>query len=48
MGVSGLCPPLCNWSDLSDGTYSIADVMRFNITIDELIAARDAALQNAP
>ncbi len=44
--VSGgvICPPLCKWSDLIDGTYSIADVMRFNITMDELSASRQAMI----
>ena len=48
VGIDGLCPPLCKWVDLMDGTYSIADVMRFNITMDELTNAREAARQNAP
>ncbi len=43
VGIDKLCPPLCKWSDLTDGTYTLADVMRFNIAMDELVAAREAA-----
>ena len=36
-GVEGVCPPLCKWHELHDGTYTLADVERFNITIAELV-----------
>ena len=39
VGVVGLCPPLCTFKELNDGTYSLGDVVRFHIVIDELIAA---------
>lgn len=43
VGIDGLCPPLCRYSDLQDGTYTIADVERFNVTMDELIDLRSSA-----
>ena len=46
VGVTNLCPPLCTWSQLQDGTYSIADVMRFNITLDEMIRAAESVKSN--
>lgn len=42
VGVVGLCPPLCTWAELNDGTYSLGDVIRFHIVIDELLAAHKA------
>ena len=42
VGVKDICPPLCKWSDLIDGTYSLADVEMFNQTISELIDAMNA------
>jgi len=42
VGIAGLCPPLCTWKELNDGTYSIGDVVRFHIAIDELLAAHKA------
>lgn len=33
VGEPGVCPPLCRWAELEDGTYSLADVERFNQTI---------------
>ena len=41
VGINGICPPLCRYSDLLDGTYSIADVERFNVTMDEIIKANE-------
>ena len=46
VGIDGLCPPLCRWVELTDGTYTLADVMRFHIAMDELVAAREAATPN--
>lgn len=43
VGIDGLCPPLCRYSDLQDGTYNIADVERFNVTMDELTELRNDA-----
>ena len=34
-GIDNVCPPLCKWSDLHDGTYTITDVLRFHIAMDE-------------
>lgn len=45
-GVHGITPPLCTWAQLNDGTYSLGDVMRFNIAIDELIEARQNVESN--
>jgi len=42
--VDGVCPPLCTWAQLNDGTYSLADVERFNVTIQELVTARVAQM----
>ena len=42
VGVNGLCPPLCQYHQLTDGTYSLADVEMFNQTIDELIDIAEA------
>jgi hypothetical protein len=36
VGIVGICPPLCTWSKLADGTLSITDVERFNQAMDEL------------
>ena len=36
-GVVGVCPPLCTWGELNDGTYTLGDVLMFNNTIDEII-----------
>lgn len=36
-GVQGICPPLCTWSQLSDGSLSLADVERFNQAITEMV-----------
>ena len=40
VGIDGLCPPLCKWSDLSDGTYNLCDVERFTQAMMELIELR--------
>ena len=42
VGVVGACPPLCTWSQLEDGTYSIADVEMFNQTIGDLLEMMEA------
>ena len=43
IGIEGVCPPLCKWSDLHDGTYSLYDVEIFHATIDELIEMKRKA-----
>lgn len=45
MGVVNVTPPLCTWTQVQDGTYSITDIMRFNIAIDERIQKIEA-MQN--
>jgi hypothetical protein len=35
-----ICPPLCKYHELVDGTYTLADVERFHHVIDELIEVR--------
>ena len=46
VGIVGLCPPLCTWAQLTDGTYSLADVERFNQTIGEIVEAAEKARQS--
>lgn len=46
VGVSGVCPPLCTWAQLNDGTYSLEDVERFNQSIDELVRVHKEVLNN--
>lgn len=38
VGVVNVCPPFCTWAELHDGTYTVTDVLRFHIAMDELIA----------
>ncbi len=45
-GVDGVIPPLCNWQQLNDGTYSLADVELFNTTIREEYEAAIAARES--
>ena len=47
VGLEGVCPPLCTWQQLNDGTYSLADVERFNQTITELADEHIKALERA-
>jgi len=42
-GIHGLCPPLCTWAQLLDGSLSLADVERFNQAMDELLAEYEAS-----
>lgn len=35
MGLS--IPPLCQWHQLEDGTYTLGDVMRFHLAIDDQV-----------
>ncbi len=42
VGVQGVCPPLCSWAQLNDGTYSLADVEYFHIVINELLDTMNA------
>jgi len=43
VGIVGVCPPLCTWAQLEDGTHSIANVERFNQAMDELWDQYEAA-----
>ncbi|UTC26025.1 tetracycline resistance leader peptide [Phage vB_KsaM-C1] len=36
VGLNGLCPPLCTWSQLRDGSVTLADVERFNQALTEM------------
>ncbi|KAK52523.1 hypothetical protein L576_2397 [Bordetella bronchiseptica OSU054] len=47
MGVNGICPPLCTWAQLNDGTHSLEDVERFNQSIDELVRSHREAIRAA-
>lgn len=38
--------PFCRWAELTDGTYSLADVERFHQAMAYLIAKADAAKSN--
>lgn len=40
IGIPGVVPPLCRWIELQDGTYTLADVARFHIAMDQINAAR--------
>lgn len=44
VGLPGYCPPLCTWAELNDGTYSLADVERFNQTLMEIADSVDKAV----
>lgn len=48
VGVNGICPPLCTWAQLNDGTYGLEDVERFNQSIDELVKAHTGAMATRP
>lgn len=37
VGVPKLVSPLCSYKELQDGTYTLADVERFNQTLDEIM-----------
>lgn len=39
-GIQGVCPPLCTWEETRDGTYTLADIRRFHLTMDELLFYR--------
>ena len=47
VGISGICPPLCTWAQLEDGTYSLADVERFNQAITEMVDTHNRAVAAA-
>lgn len=36
----GVCPPMCTYNQLTDGTYDLAWVKRANLLIDELMYHR--------
>lgn len=40
-GIEGLCPPLCTWAELNDGTYNICDVEMFNQAMTEMVKAAE-------
>jgi hypothetical protein len=46
VGVDGICPPLCKWSELNDGTYTLADVALFNNVIKEKVKHYQQAVNN--
>lgn len=43
VGLAGLCGAFCTWRELEDGTYNLADVLRFNYALDEMSYYRDMA-----
>jgi len=36
-GIGQFCPPLCTYKELKDGTYSIADVLKFNLILKDIL-----------
>ena len=42
VGIPQLCPPLCKYHELKDGTYTLADVERFHQTMIELQKLKDS------
>lgn len=45
MGVEGICPPLCTYKELKDGTYNLSDVLLFNMTIEDLVQQKSEAIK---
>ena len=46
-GVPNIIAPLCSYRETQDGTYSLADILRFNIAIDESVAGYNSAVRAA-
>lgn len=46
-GINGICPPLCTWSQLQDGTYDLADVETFNQAITQMLDEHNKAVAAA-
>ncbi|WPJ52946.1 hypothetical protein RCIP0055_00030 [Klebsiella phage RCIP0055] len=46
-GIEGVCPPLCTWAQLKDGTISLAEVEQFHFAMDELQGKYIEAINNA-
>lgn len=44
VGIPEVCPPLCTWAQLKDGSISLAEVEMFNQTIMELLDHKLAAM----
>ena len=44
VGIPGVCPPLAQWHQMTDGTYTLADVQMMNSVLDELMKARKQAM----
>jgi hypothetical protein len=42
-GVGDVVPPLCKYSEIKDGTYSMYDILMFHIAMDEMIEAYEIA-----
>ena len=36
-----MCPPLCRWAELQDGTYDLTDVQDMHSVMDEMIHQRE-------
>ena len=41
VGVEGVCPPLCTYKELKDGTYTLEDVMEFHLVMSELVESKN-------
>lgn len=39
VGITNVCPPLCSFKELKDGTYSLADVEMFHQTMQAMLDA---------
>ncbi|MCC3716992.1 hypothetical protein LLE78_12640, partial [Staphylococcus haemolyticus] len=46
-GIEGVCPPLCTWAQLKDGTISLAEVEQFHFAMEELQGKYIEAINNA-
>lgn len=46
VGLPGAVPPLAQWSQMLDGTLSLADVAEMHAVLDELDAQRAAQMNS--
>ncbi len=45
LGVEGLCPPLCSYVDLKNGTVSLLDVEMYHWALHELAKTRQTQVK---
>lgn len=46
IGIVGVQPPFCTLKETRDGTYSLADMLRFNLILDDIEAETKKAMRN--